>query len=256
MRALIIGLFAALVAAPAWAEESPCIAAAGQMQADFPLRQVAAAIDNKQLGVAVIGTASSTLPGENGAAKAYPARLAEALKQRLTGVDVKVSAHTKARDNAASMAKEILEILGNEKPALVIWQAGTVDAMMGIDPDDFQSALNDGLEALHTSKVDAVLVNMQYSPRTDSMIALGAYLDAMRYAAMQHETLLFDRLNVMKNWNEGGIFNLHADTKTTDVAERVHDCIGRLLASLILDGVDLAKTNKTGAASPDPKEAH
>ena len=256
MRALIIGLFAALVAAPAWAEESPCIAAAGQMQADFPLRQVAAAIDNKQLGVAVIGTASSTLPGENGAAKAYPARLAEALKQRLTGVDVKVSAHTKARDNAAAMAKEFQEILGNEKPALVIWQAGTVDAMMGIDPDDFQSALNDGLEALHTSKVDAVLVNMQYSPRTDSMIALGAYLDAMRYAAMQHETLLFDRLNVMKNWNEGGIFNLHADTKTTDVAESVHDCIGRLLASLILDGVDLAKTNKTGAASPDPKEAH
>ena len=256
MRALIIGLFAALVAAPAWAEESPCIAAAGQMQADFPLRQVAAAIDNKQLGVAVIGTASSTLPGENGAAKAYPARLAEALKQRLTGVDVKVSAHTKARDNAASMAKEIQEILGNEKPALVIWQAGTVDAMMGVDPDDFQSALNDGLEALRAGKADAVLVNMQYSPRTDAMIALGAYLDAMRYAAMQHETMLFNRLDVMKNWNEAGIFNLHADTKTIDVAEGVHDCIGRLLASLIVDGVELAKTNKTGTASPDNKEAH
>jgi hypothetical protein len=74
---------------------------------------------------------------------------------------------------------------------------------------------------------------------------------------MQHESLLFDRLNVMKNWNEAAIFNLHADTKTTDVAERVHDCIGRLLAGLIVDGVELAKTNNTGAASPDPnKEAH
>jgi hypothetical protein len=97
---------------------------------------------------------------------------------------------------------------------------------------------------------------MQYSPRTDAMIALGAYLDAMRYAAMQHESPLFDRLAVMKNWNEAAIFDLHADTKTTEVAEGVHDCIGRLLAGLIVDGAELAKTSKTGVASPDPnKEA-
>src|SRR3974390_1498772 len=260
-RTLIIGLFAALLAAPPCAaEENPCIAAAGPIQIDFPLRQVAAGIEHKQLTVAVGGTGSSRRRGENGAPKAYPARLAEALKQRLPGVDVKVLPHTKARDNAATMAKDIPQILAADKPALLIWQAGTVDALMGIDPDDFQSALNDGLDALHAAKVDAVLMNMQYSPRTDAMIALGAYLDAMRYAAMQHETLLFDRLDVMKNWNDAGIFNLHADTKTTDVAERVHDCIGRLLATLIVDGVDLAKTSdktsNTGAASPENKEAH
>jgi len=258
VKALVLGQLAAMLAAPTWAEESPCIATAGPMQADFPLRQVAAAIDSKHLGVTVIGTASSTLPGENGAAKAYPARLGEALKARFPGLDVTVSAHTRPRDNAAAMAKEMQQILADEKPALVIWQAGTVDAMLGVDPDDFQTALDDGLDVLRGGKVDAVLVNMQYSPRTDSMISLGAYLDAMRYAAMQHETLLFDRLNVMKNWNDAGIFNLHADTKTTDVAEHVHDCIGRLLAGLIADGVEIAKTNKTGAASPDKdnKEAH
>ncbi|HUI98326.1 MAG TPA: SGNH/GDSL hydrolase family protein [Xanthobacteraceae bacterium] len=262
MKALVIALVIAPVlgalAAPASAaEESPCVATAGPMQADFPLRQVAAAIDSKHLAVTVVGTASSTLPGENGAAKAYPARLGEALRARFPGVDVQVTAHTKARDNAATMAKDMQQILAADKPALVIWQAGTVDAMLGVDPDDFQSALDDGLDVLR-GKVDAVLVNMQYSPRTDAMIALGAYLDAMRYAAMQHETLLFDRLNVMKNWNDAGIFNLHADTKTIDVAEHVHDCIGRLLAGLIVDGVEVAKannaTNNTGAASPDNKD--
>lgn len=257
MRPVIMSLFAALLAARACAEEAPCIAAAGPMQADFPLRQVAAAIASKHLSVDVIGTASSTLPGENGAAKAYPARLGEALKQRLAGVDVQVFAHTKARNSAASMAKDLQQIVAEDKPALVIWQTGTVDALMGIDPDDFQSALGEGLDALRADKIDAVLINMQYSPRTDAMIALGGYLDVMRFAAMQHESLLFDRLDVMKNWNEAGIFDLHADTKTTEVAERVHDCIGRLLADLIVDGAGLAKTSNTGVASPDPnKEAH
>lgn len=257
MRPVMMGLLAALLAAPAWAEEAPCIAAAGSVQADFALRHVAAAIANKHLAIAVVGTGSSTLPGENGAAKAYPARLAEALKQRLAGVKVEVFAHTKARQSAATMATELQQIVAEDKPALVIWQAGTVDALMGVDPDDFQAALGDGLDALGAANIDALLINMQYSPRTDAMIALGAYLDAMRYAAMQHESLLFDRLDVMKNWNEAGIFDLHADTKTTDVAERVHDCIGRLLAGLIVDGAELAKTSNTGAASPEPnKEAH
>ncbi len=259
MRAMIVGLLAAVLAAPAGAaEERACISAVGPIQADFPLRQVAAAIAGKHLTVAVVGSMSSTLPGQNGAAKAYPARLADALKQRFPGVDVKVVAHTKGREGAAEMAKAMHQVLVDDKPELVIWQTGTVDAMLGVDPDDFQSALADGLGALRAGKADAVLVNMQYSPRTESMIALGAYLDAMRYAAMQHEVLLFDRLEVMKNWSEAGIFDLHAETKTTDVAERVHDCIGRLLAGLIVDGADLAKTSNTGAGSPDMpnKDAH
>jgi len=252
MRALIMGLLAAMLAAPAWAaEEGDCVAATGPVQADFALRQVAAAIAGKHLTVSVVGTASSTLPGPDGAAKAYPARLSASLERQLPGVAVKVFAHTKARDSAAEMTKTLPEVVAADKPDVVVWQTGTVDAMLGVDPDDFQSALDDGLDALHAGKADAVLVNMQYSPRTDSMIALGSYLDAMRYAAMQHQIVLFDRLAVMKNWNETGIFDLHADTKSTDVAERVHDCIGRLLARLIVDGADLAKASNTGAASPD-----
>ncbi len=259
MRAMIVGLLAAALAAPAAAaDESACVTAVGPMQADFPLRQVAAAIDGKRLTLAVVGSMSSTLPGQNGAAKAYPARLAEALRRQLPGVDVKVSTHTKARESAAEMATAMHQVLADDKPELVIWQTGTVDAMLGVDPDDFQSALEGGLDVLHAGKADTVLMNMQYSPRTDSMIALGSYLDAMRYAAMQHGVLLFDRLEVMKNWNETGIFNLHADTKSIDVAERVHDCIGRLLARLIVDGADLAKPSDTGAASPEGtnKDAH
>lgn len=251
MRVVIAGLLAALLAVPVSAEESACVAAGDAVQTDAPLRHVAAAIDNKHLTVAVVGSASSSLPGPNGAAKAYPARLGDWLKHRLPGVDVKVSVHTQARESAAEMAKSLPLVLVDDKPDLVVWQTGTVDAMMGVDPDAFQSALDAGIEALHAGKADAVLMNMQYSPRTDSMIALGAYLDVMRHGALQHEVPLFDRLALMKNWNELGIFNLHADTRTIDVAEAVHDCISRLLVRLIVNGADLARGANTGAASPD-----
>jgi GDSL-like Lipase/Acylhydrolase family len=252
MRALIAGLCAAVLAGPALAaEEGACYVAGSLAHADFALPRTAAAIDNKHVSIVVLGSASSTLPGAEGAAKAYPARLQESLTHRLGGVTVKVVAQTKARDTAAEMVKSLRQILTDEKPDLVIWQTGTVDAMLGVDPDEFQAALGTGLDALHAANADAMFVNMQYSPRTDSMISLGAYLDAMRFVALQREIPLFDRLGVMKDWNEMGVFDLSSATKKIDVAEKVHDCIGRLLARLVIDGATLAKTNSTGSGNLD-----
>jgi lysophospholipase L1-like esterase len=245
---LIAGLCAAVLTGPlAAAEEGACYVAGSLVHADFALPRVAAAIDRKHVSVVVLGSASSTLPGAEGAAKAYPARLQESLTKRLGDVAVKVVTRTKARDTASEMAKALRPMLAEEKPDLVIWQTGTVDAMLGVDPDEFQAALGNGLDTLHAGKTDAVFVNMQYSPRTDSMISLGAYVDAMRFVALQREIPLFDRLGVMKDWNEMGVFDLSTATKKIDVAEKVHDCIGRLLARLVVDGAALAKTNVTGS---------
>lgn len=258
MKALIASLLAAVLALPAMAEESGCITAGGLVHADFALPHVAAAIHNKRLSVAVVGSTSSTLPGPEGAPKAYPARLEESLRRRMPGVDVKVVSHTKARETASEMVKSLHQMLADDKPDLVVWQTGTTDAMLGVDPDEFQSALGEGLDVLREGNTDAVFMNMQYSPRTDSMIALGTYMDAMRLVALQREIPLFDRLGVMKDWNEAGVFDLSAATKKIDVAEQVHDCIGRLLGRLIADGADLALSTNTGAGNVDilKKDTH
>jgi hypothetical protein len=149
------------------------------------------------------------------------------------------------------MVKAMRPVLTDEKPDLVIWQTGTVDAMLGVDAEDFQSALGEGLDTLRGAKADGMFVNMQYSPRTDSMISLGAYVDAMRFVALQREIPLFDRLGLMKDWNDMGVFDLSTATKKIDVA-------GRLLARLIADGATLAKTSNTGAGNVDTlnKSAH
>ena len=249
---LLAGLCAAVLTGPSRAaEEGACYVAGSLVHADFPLPRVAAAIERKHVSVVVLGSASSTLPGVDGAAKAYPARFQESLTRRLgADVTVKVTARTKARDTASEMVKT-LRHLGDEKPDLVVWQTGTVDAMLGVDPEEFQTALGTGLDVLRAGKTDAVFVNMQYSPRTDSMISLGAYVDAMRFVALQREIPLFDRLALMKDWNEMGVFDLSTATKKIDVAEKVHDCIGRMLARLVVDGAVLAKTNVTGSGNVD-----
>jgi hypothetical protein len=81
-----------------------------------------------------------------------------------------------------------------------------------------------------------IFMNMQYSPRTEAMLAVGAYADTMRMIALQREIILFDRLSIMKRWSESGVFDLYAATRNTDIAQQVHDCLGRLLAKVVFAG--------------------
>jgi hypothetical protein len=138
------------------------------------------------------------------------------------------------------MVKGLEQALHAAKPSVLVWQTGTNDAVAGVDPDAFNTALERGISLAQARGADVVLMNMQYSPRTESMIALGAYADVMRSVAVHREIPLFDRFSLMKTWSELGIFALRASANKLDTAQRVHDCIGRLLADLIVEAVSQA----------------
>ena len=204
------------------------------------LKRVAEAVaKDRRLTIAVVGTASSALAGPNGPPSAYPARLEAALKQRLPSVAVKVVTLVRTRMTADDLAKGMEKLLVDEKPDLVIWQTGTFDAIRRIEPDDFRAALDEGVETLHKGGADVILMNMQYSPRTDIMVPLGPYADNMSVVAQQHEIPLFDRLAIMRHWSDIGAFDLYAAGKDNVLAHKVHDCIGRAIASMIIDAAHL-----------------
>jgi len=204
------------------------------------LKHVAEAVEkDRRLTIAVVGTGSSILAGPDGPRSAYPARLEAALKQRLPSVAVKVVTLVRTRMSAEDLAQGMAKLLVDEKPDLVIWQTGTLDAIRRIEPDDFRAALDEGVETLHKGGADVILMNMQYSPRTDIMVALGPYADNMRVVAQQHEIPLFDRLAIMRHWSDTGAFDLYAAGKDNVLAQRVHDCIGRAIASMIIDAAHL-----------------
>jgi hypothetical protein len=237
---LMIALVAAIALMTGAAAAEECNVPSSLIASDSDLSHVASAIkDRHPLIISVVGTGSSALPGPDGANFAYPARLQDALRRQLPGEEIKVAAHVALRQTTADMTAALKQILATDKPAMVIWQAGTFDAVIGIRPDEFRSSLDAGMEIINNAGVDADLVNMQYSPRTESMLGVDAYADVMRAVAQEHGALLFDRLAIMRYWNDEGIFDLYAATKKSDMARRVHDCIGRALASQIVSAAHL-----------------
>lgn len=219
------------------AEPVQCRSAEAQVGTSFPLVRAAKAVSGKRLTVLVLGAGSSALPGPDGAQKAYPARLKAALESGLPGVTITLALDVQARRTAEEMVRALPAALGKERPQLVIWQTGTVDAMHSVEADQFNQALEQGISMSRAAGADPVLMNAQYSPRTESMIALGTYADLMRRVAVQQEVPLFDRFAVMKMWADLGVFDFYAKTKKLDTAEHVHDCIGRLLGDLVIESI-------------------
>lgn len=232
-------------AGPALAEHpAECRVAEQQVENIFPLPHVAKAVAGKHLHILVLGAGSSLLPG--GIGEAYPARLQRALTEKLPGVEVKLETDVKPKRTAVEMVKALPAALVSAKPDLVVWQTGTADAIQAVDADQFSQALDRGINTARKGGADVVFINQQYSPRTESMIALGTYADNMRWVAAQQEVPLFDRFSVMKLWADLGTFDLYSATKKLDTAERVHDCIGRLLADLIVEANKPAEPNAVG----------
>jgi len=202
--------------------------------------------DRHRLDISVVGSGSSVLTGPDGPRFAYPAQLEQALKERLPGNEIKVTVHIQSKQTTADMAAVLPAILAEDKPALVIWQAGTVDAMRGIEPEDFRTSLDQGIDAITAANADPIMMNMQYSPRTETMLNVSAYADVMRWVAEQRDVVLFDRLAIMHYWSDAGVFDLYAATTGYAMARRVHECIGKALASQIINAGHLeADKNQT-----------
>ncbi len=191
----------------------------------------------KPLNVLVVGSRSSTIPSLE--ASAWPAQLQATLKAKLGALPVNLSVEIQASKTAEDTAATLVKLVEAKSPTLVIWQTGTVDAIRGIDPDDFRGAVDEGVTALQKAGVDVVLMNLQYSPRTETMTSVPPYLDNMRVVAQQHDIPLFDRFAIMRHWNDSGDFDLFSTTHGVELAKRVHACIGRALTKFVVDTAHL-----------------
>lgn len=236
MRTLIVlGLAALACVATARAEDlGSCAFPNHLLFGDKELPHVTAAVEKaRRLDILIVGTASSA-PVRSGVFQTYPARLEEVLRRRLNGVTVKIVVQAKARQTTAMMVKQLKGWLKAEKPALVIWQTGTVDAIRQTGLSDFKFALDEGIDAIHRGGADAILMNMQYSPRTEIVFDIDPYADNMRWVAQQHDVPLFDRLSIMQHWSDVGTFDLSRAGGDVKTAGEVHQCLGRAMASLII----------------------
>jgi hypothetical protein len=235
-----------LAAIPLRAEDTPAAPPAASPACEVPdylisndnaLPKVAEAIKaSSPLNILVVGSRSSTINVNAGAseAAAYPGQMQVALKEKLPKVAVNVSVEIQAMKTAEEVVTGFSKLMETKKPTLVIWQTGTVDAMRSVDPEDFRTAVDEGVVALQEAGADVILINPQYSPRTESMISAPPYLDNMRVVAQDHDVPLFDRFAIMRSWSESGEFDLFTAVHGADLAKRVHHCLGRALSQFII----------------------
>jgi len=166
------------------------------------------------------------------------------LQEKLPAVPVDLSVELQTGKTAEDVAGNLVKLVEAKRPTLVIWQTGTVDAMRSLDPDDFRGAVGEGVAALQKAGVDVVLINLQYSPRTETMISAPPYLDSIRVVAQQHDVPLFDRFAIMRHWNDAGDFDLFSTTHGPELAKRVHGCLGRALTKFVIDAAHLSPSQQ------------
>ncbi len=231
--AVQMAVMAAALAPAKAAASDTCKVPAALLSTRSRLPRVADAVrSGRPLNILVIGSKSSTIEGAE--ASAYPARLQAALSKKLPAAKVNVSVELLQGRSAEEASAGFVKLMAATKPVLVVWQTGTVDALRSIDPEDFRTAVDRGVMALKAGGADVILMNPQYSPRTETMISVGPYLDNLRVVADERDVPLFNRFAIMRQWDEQGEFDLFSAARGPGLAERVHDCLGRALADFIL----------------------
>lgn len=199
---------------------------------------------NQRLDILLLsGSPSQT--GATKGLKSYPVFFEQALHEQLPGVEIRLTVRTAPRRSAIDVLPQIPLMMEELKPALVIWQAGTVESLRGIPPDELASALEQGVALASRAGADVVLLNMQYSPRMAALMDSASYIQNMRRVVETLDISMFDRFEIMRHWNESGAFDL-SSTRNDGLFERIHLCLGQLLADFVIRGASL--TNYKGTS--------
>jgi hypothetical protein len=188
--------------------------------------------DHRPLNIVVIGGASTV---GNGPEASYPFFLEAALRQRHPDTPINVINRGVAGQTAEQMTARFPKDVYPNQPGLMIWEAGTVDAVRSENIDAFVSTLSDGIEAVRARDVPVMLIDMQYNSSTVSVINFEPYLNALHQTAQLQDVFLFSRFDLMKYWSEAGAFdfiNVPREKRNT-LAREFYECLGERLADAI-----------------------
>ncbi len=216
-----------------------CDAPMELVQDDSQLPQVAERLKSKQAVVVVaVGGSSTVGRAAGGGDAAYPHQLELALQRRYPGVAIAVLNKGGARETADQMAARLERDALGQNPALVLWEVGITDAVRGTNLDDFAATLQGGIAQLHEHRIDVMLIDMQYSPDTASVINFQPYLDGLHQVGDLTDAYVFRRYDIMKYWSDAGVFNFTdvPEGERRKLAARVYACLGERLADAIAYG--------------------
>lgn len=192
--------------------------------------------DHQPVTIVVIGGASTAGSAASDEGHSYPRRLEEALRRGHPGATITViNQGGTQRQTAEEMVARFPRDVFANNPDLVIWETGTVDAVRGIDIEEFTEALGAGIDAVRQHKAELMLVDAQYNPETSSIINFSPYLDALHRAADLDGIYVFRRYDMMRYWSDAGSFDFVARSRARQVAlaGEIYRCLGERMADAV-----------------------
>ena len=184
--------------------------------------------------IVAIGGASTTGLAAGSSDLAYPHRLQEILAHSYPS-PITVVNRGVPRQTARQMLERFPTDVIPEDPVLVIWETGTTDAVRGVDVDDFAATLQAGIDEFKARGIDVMLVDMQFSHSTATVIDFERYLNALHRVGDVNDVNVFPRFEMMRYWSEQNVFNFDgvAKDERASLAASVYECLGRKMAEAI-----------------------
>jgi acyl-CoA thioesterase I len=233
LAALCLGTPAPLAAADAATE---CEVPADLLQVDRRLTHVADRLAaHKPINIVAVGGASTVGQAAGSTELAYPHRLQLALAATFPDAQWNVVNKGMPRQSARQMLQRFPTDVFAEDPVLVIWEVGINDAVRGTNVDDFATTLQAGIDELKNRAIDIILVDMQFSRSTATVIDFERYLNTLHRVGDLNEVYVFPRYEMMRYWSEQNMFNFDevSTEERAKLAARVYECLGRKLAHVI-----------------------
>jgi len=195
------------------------------------------------LRVLVLGSGSITGPGASGAEASWPARLRTLLEARFPGRGVDVTIRGGRGVTVADHLALLRDGLGADPPSLVVWQAGTVEAVGGLDPDEMGEAMRQGAERIRRRGADLIIMDQQFSRFLRANTNIEPYRDKLRLVAAASGASFFSRYDLMLHWVDSGKVDMERAPRASRIAltDRLNDCLARALSDFIAQGVSEAR---------------
>jgi acyl-CoA thioesterase I len=214
----------------------PCSVPEELMQVDEKLPHLAERLRAGQpIRIVAVGGASTAGLAAGSSDLAYPHRLQEILTRWYPSSSITVVNRGVPRQTAQQMLERFPTDVIPEDPVVVIWETGTTDAVRGVGVDDFAAAVQTGIDELKARSIDIMLIDMQFSHSTVTVIDFERYLNALHRIGDVNDVNVFPRFEMMRYWSEQDVFNFDgvAKDERASLAARVYDCIAGKLADVI-----------------------
>jgi acyl-CoA thioesterase-1 len=198
----------------------------------------------KALVIIAIGSSSTKGVGASDPAHTYPARLAAELHQRWSPLDVTVINKGVSGEMAFQMLARFERDVLPYRPQLVIWQAGSNQALRSGNTEGFAGTIREGVSRLKSTGIDVILMDPQFAPRVLARPTHPFIVDSIGDVAHDMKVALFRRFAVMRHWISSGQYTMEEiiSSDGLHMNDVSYSCVARLLADSV-----------AAAAGPEPQ---